>query len=311
MWLACQGRGCMHPVARGHPLRATHSRDGGGTIGSVTMSKQAVARARRMPGALAFIDSMDREQRSGAALLAGGLAYRLFFWLVAFGLVVAAAASFWVESSEGSLVDAGKSFGLSGVAAQSAATAVKSGAHARWYFLGAGLILLVYFGIGAVRALRVAAVIAWQLEPRRLRRPLRASAAFTGIFVLGLTTTMIVSWIRSHAPGLGVLATAGAGAAFLALALLAFRLLPRPEHLPAKAELPGAVLVGCGLTGIHLFVVYYLSDKLERSPKLYGALGASTVVLVGLFLVARVLVAALFLNATLHERRRPWFTPSG
>ncbi len=264
-----------------------------------------------MPAALAFFDSMEREQRSGAALLAGGLAYRLFFWLVAFGLLVAAAASFWVESSQKSLVDAGKSFGLSGVAARSAAAAVQSGAHARWYFLAAGLILLVYFGIGAVRALRVAAFIAWQLEPRRLRRPLRASAAFTGIFVLGLTATTIASWVRSHAPGLGWLATGGAGAAFLALALLAFSFLPRPERLAARAELPGAVLVGCGLTGIHLFVVYYLSDKLERSPKLYGALGASTVVLVGLFLVARVLVAAMFLNATLHERRGTWFTRSG
>ena len=42
-----------------------------------------------------LIESFEREQRSGAALLAGGLAYRLFFWLVSFGLVVAAAASFW------------------------------------------------------------------------------------------------------------------------------------------------------------------------------------------------------------------------
>jgi len=264
-----------------------------------------------MPGALAFFDSMEREQRSGAALLAGGLAYRLFFWLVAFGLVVAAAASFWVTSSQHSLVEAAKSFGLSGVAAHSAAAAVSSGAHARWYLLVAGLILLVYFGIGAVRALRVAAFIAWQLEPQRLRKPLRASLAFTGIFVLGLTTTMTASWLRGHAPGLGLLATAGAGVAFLALAQLTFSLLPRPEHLPARAKLPGAVLVGCGLSAIHLFVVYYLSDKLERSPKLYGTLGASTVVLVGLFLVARVLVAAMFLNATLHERRDGWFTRSG
>lgn len=275
------------------------------------MSKQAVARARRMPAALAFFDSMEREQRSGAALLAGGLAYRLFFWLVAFGLAVAAAASFWVRSSEGSLVDAAKSFGLSGVAARSAASAVSSGAHARWYLLASGVILLVYFGIGAVRALRVAAFIAWQLQPRRMRRPLRASATFTGMFVLALSTTMIASWIRSHTGGVGVLATVATGVAFFGLALLAFSFLPRPEGIGARAELPGAVLVGFGLTGIHLFVVYYLSDKLERSPKLYGTLGASTVVLVGLFLVARVIVASMFLNATLHERRAGWFTRSG
>ena len=282
---------------------ATRSRDGGATIGSVAMSKQAVARARRMPAALAFFDSMEREQRSGAALLAGGLAYRLFFWLVAFGLLVAAAASFWVTSSQRSLEDATKSFGLSGVAAHSASAAVRSGAHGRWYLLAAGLILLVYFGIGAVRALRVAAFIAWQLKPERLRKPVRASASFTGVFVLGLTISMIACWVRTQAPALGVLATSAAGVAFLALALLAFSFLPRPEHLAWRAALPGAALVGFGLTAIHLIVVYYLAAKLERSPKLYGTLGASTVVLVGLFLVARVVVAAMFLNATLHLRR--------
>ena len=52
-----------------------------------------------------------------------------------------------------------------------------------------------------------------------------------------------------------------------------------------------------------MFVVYYLSDKLERSPQLYGVLGASTVVLLGLFLIARVAVASMFLNATIKRRR--------
>jgi uncharacterized BrkB/YihY/UPF0761 family membrane protein len=226
-------------------------------------------------------------------------------------LVTAAIASFWVRSSEGSLVDAAKSFGLSGVAARSAASAVSSGSHARWYLLTSGLVLLAYFGLGAVRALRVAAIIAWQLEPTRLRRPISASAAFTGVFVLAFTATMIASWTRSHFAVLGLVVTCGAVAVFMLLALVVFDLLPKPEGVTWRSMLPGAVLVGCGITAIHLFVVYYLSAKLERSPKLYGTLGASTVVLVGLFLIARVIVSALFLNATLHRRHRTGFTPSG
>lgn len=79
----------------------------------------------------------------------------------------------------------------------------------------------------------------------------------------------------------------------------------RPPFPPTtwRSLLPGAALVGSGLTGIHLFTVYYLSGKLERSPKLYGTLGASTVVLLGLFLIARVIVSAMFLNATVERRR--------
>src|SRR5689334_21279222 len=140
--------------------------------------ERAAARSRQLPGAPHALESLKQEQRSGAGLLAGGLAYRLFFWLVAFGLVIAAVASFWVRTDSGSLADAGKSFGLSGVAARSATSAVSEGSYARWYLLVAGVVLVAYFGIGAVRALRVTALIAWQLDPTRLRRPLRASGTF-------------------------------------------------------------------------------------------------------------------------------------
>lgn len=248
------------------------------------------------------LESFENEQRSGAGLLAGGLAYRLFFWLVAFGLAIAAAASFWVRwEGQGSLTHAGKSFGLSGVAARSAATAVASGSQSRWYFLIAGVLLLIYFGTGGVRALRVAAIIAWRLPPSRLRHALRASGLFTTIFALGLAITIFASWERHHSAGIGLAVTLGGIAAFVGLALLAFHLLPHPEGTHLIALLPGALLVGFGITGIHVFVVYYLSDKLERSPQLYGVLGASTVVLLGLYLIARVVISAMFLNATLER----------
>ena len=106
-------------------------------------SERAVTRAQRLPGASHAAAALRHEQLSGAGLLAGGLAYRLFFWLVSFGLVIAASASFWVRSEPGSLTDAGKGIGLSGAAARSASAAVREGSHARWYLLVAGLVLLV------------------------------------------------------------------------------------------------------------------------------------------------------------------------
>jgi uncharacterized BrkB/YihY/UPF0761 family membrane protein len=251
------------------------------------------------PWARRVFESFEREQRSGAGLLAGGLAYRLFFWLVAFGLLVAAVASFWSRTDEGGLADAGKSFGLSGVAARSAADAVHGGSHARWYLLVSGLVLVAYFGLGAVRAMRVAAFIAWQLKPTRVRKPVRSSAMFTGIFVLGFVVTMLMTWLREHTAVIGLVATAGGVLAYAALALLALSWLPRPQYGTWRQLLPGAALAAVGMTGFHLFVVYYLSDKLERSPNLYGTLGAATVVLLGLYLIARVIVSAMFLNATL------------
>jgi uncharacterized BrkB/YihY/UPF0761 family membrane protein len=264
--------------------------------------ERGLERAQKLPYAHVALHSFEREQRSGAGLLAGGLAYRFFFWLVAFGLVIAAVASFWVRDDEGSLEHAAKSFGLSGVAARSAAGAVSDGSNARWYLLVSGIALLGYFGVGAVRAMRVTAIIAWELKPTRMRSPVRSSATFTGLFVLGVVTTLTASWVREHATLLGVLLTCATIAIYLALALCAFSLLPRPVDTTWKSLLPGAVLAAVGTCALHVFTVYYLAAKLERSPKLYGTLGAATVVLLGLYLIARVLVSAMFLNAALHRR---------
>ena len=49
----------------------------------------------RVPGGPAVFESLERERAAGSSLIAGGLAYRLFLWLVPFGVVLAALGSFW------------------------------------------------------------------------------------------------------------------------------------------------------------------------------------------------------------------------
>src|SRR5436190_17974449 len=96
------------------------------------LGERARAELERIPGVGAMLESFDTEQKSGAPLLAGGLAYRLFFWVVAFGLLLAAALSFWSEEDGGGVESAAESFGLAGVAAHLATTAIENGAHVRW-----------------------------------------------------------------------------------------------------------------------------------------------------------------------------------
>ena len=47
----------------------------------------------------------------------------------------------------------------------------------------------------------------------------------------------------------------------------------------------------------------HFAYRLDHSNDLYGALGLAVVMMLFLFLVARLFVAAQFLNATLHRRR--------
>jgi uncharacterized BrkB/YihY/UPF0761 family membrane protein len=267
------------------------------------LATTAREQAARVPGFDALIEALETEQRSGAPLLAGGLAYRFFFWLVSFGLFSAAVLSFWVRSSADDVKSVAQSFGLAGVATTSATNAVYNGSHARWYLLISGTCLLLYFGIGAMRALHVTGILAWGLEPKRLQRPLRAGVLFSlallGLLVLSLGT----EWVRHHAPGTGLLAIAAIGALWVAVIVLAMYVLPHRPLDSWTALLPGAIEVGVGLALIQTIVVYYLAAKLERSPNLYGTLGAATVVLLWLFLFARLIVSGMFLNATLQRRR--------
>jgi uncharacterized BrkB/YihY/UPF0761 family membrane protein len=55
---------------------------------------------------------------------------------------------------------------------------------------------------------------------------------------------------------------------------------------------------------MHLVVVLYLAPRLAHSPSLYGSLGAATVVMLWLYLIARLVVSAAFLNATLWQRKQ-------
>jgi len=68
----------------------------------------------------------------GANLLAGGLAYRFFFWLVSVGAVGGAISSFWADSEPADLESTARSFGLTATAAAAFRDAVDVGTTPRW-----------------------------------------------------------------------------------------------------------------------------------------------------------------------------------
>jgi uncharacterized BrkB/YihY/UPF0761 family membrane protein len=259
---------------------------------------------QRVPGAPAVVESFERERAAGSVLLAGGLAYRFFLWLVPFGLVLAALASEWSAEDPRGLRNVVQDYGLAGAAANSALAAVRDERHSRWYFLAAGVTLLFWFGMGAVRALRVAHTIAWAEGSAKLQRPLRASVVFTG-FVVGLTFIGFGTRYVGHEVSgtAGVLALVAMFAVYLAVAFAAVSLLPH-GRAPWTAILPGVLFVGVGLQLMHLVVALYLAPRLARSPSLYGSLGAATVIMLWLYLIARLFISAAFLNATVWQRKQ-------
>jgi uncharacterized BrkB/YihY/UPF0761 family membrane protein len=57
------------------------------------------------------------------------------------------------------------------------------------------------------------------------------------------------------------------------------------------------------MRALGLAAATYFAYRLDHSGDLYGAFGVAIVMMLYLFVVARVFVAAQFLNATLHRRR--------
>ncbi len=275
----------------------------GRVAGARARAEHAVARvSQHVPWKDVIVRALERERFAAAGLLAGGLAYRLFFWLVPFGLVAAALLSFWVEADPAGLEHAAEDFGLSGAAADAATEAIEQDAHSRWYFLAAGVVLLAWFGAGAVRALSVAHAVAWRLVPPKVRRPYRAGWVFTGTMVALVLVSSGTAFVREWAAGPGLGLTLGLLVLFAGVHIWGSTLLPsRATHW--RDFVPGAVLAALGAQAIHLVAVLYLAPKLGRSSALYGTLGAATVVLLWLYLLARLLVGAAFLNAALWERR--------
>jgi uncharacterized BrkB/YihY/UPF0761 family membrane protein len=99
-----------------------------------------------------------------------------------------------------------------------------------------------------------------------------------------------------------VIATVLIGIAYVWLAFLVLWVLPRPS-VHWTALLPGAIAIGLGLQVIHLVNVYFISYRISTSSETYGALGVAAAILLSLFLIGRLFVAGVILNATLWERQ--------
>ena len=264
---------------------------------------ERVASARErvdaMPGAPLVREVIETERDLGGGLIAGGVAFRIFLWLVPLGLVVAALLSFWVEHDEDGLEEATREFGVGAAAAQAAAEALEAGDRNAGLVLVFGLVMLAWFSLGAVRALILAHALAWQLKPPRIRRPFRVIATFNGLFVGYTAVSLGLAWLREQLGTISILGTALTLAASTGVALTAMWLLPRRATTP-RDLLPGALLVAVGAQLIQIAVLFYFAPRLGRSEETYGALGTAATLLVWLYVISRLITGAAFLNST------PW-----
>jgi uncharacterized BrkB/YihY/UPF0761 family membrane protein len=275
-------------------------------------ANETLATAReRVPWVETGFQALQRELDYGGGLLAGGLAYRLFLWLLPIGLVGAQILGFWLDADNDSVEGAAKEFGIGAAAIASASDAVDASGPNRVLLLLTGLVLLSWFSLAFVRALQLAYSLAWGLPRPRLRKPAAAVLVFNGLFLAVVLASAALAWLRQELGLLGIVGVVATVAFRTAVALVVMWLLPRRADRWQEL-LPGAVLVSVGGQLVGVAVVFYFAPKIGRSSELYGTLGTAAVLLVWLYVVARLITSGAFLNATIWERRNGGSTaPAG
>jgi uncharacterized BrkB/YihY/UPF0761 family membrane protein len=268
------------------------------------MSERLLAardRVETLPGGSLAREVLAGERELGGGLIAGGVAFRVFLWIVPFGLVVAALLSFWSDHDREGLESATREFGIGAAAAGAAVDALEQGDRNAFLVLVIGLVLLAWFSLGAVRALVLAYALAWQMTPPRIRRPFSAILLFNGLFVLYTLSFAGVTWLRAQIGVTALLSTFATLAITAGIALCAMWYLPH-HGTSLRALFPGALLVAVGDHAVHVAVLFYFAPRLGRAEETYGALGAAATILVWLYVVSRLATGAAFLNAALWSR---------
>jgi uncharacterized BrkB/YihY/UPF0761 family membrane protein len=267
-------------------------------------AREEFERAREQHASVRIVvQAFESDRRRAGGLLAGGLAYRIFLWQIPLALFLVTALGLATELSGDDPADLARKTGMTAALAGAVAQAVAASHSARWWLLVLGAFLTVWAGRGVYRGVRLVSELAWDA-----RAPggssLKGSLAVTGFGLLALG-------LQAFLPKLSDVLDVPAVLRFIlglvlasSLTFVVLWLLPR-AHAPWTSIVPGAALMGVGLRLLGLAASTYFAYRLDHSNDLYGALGLAVVMMLFLFLIARLFVAAQFLNSTLHRRREP------
>jgi uncharacterized BrkB/YihY/UPF0761 family membrane protein len=248
------------------------------------------------------VEMVDLDRRRAGGLIAGGIAFRAFLWLVPTSLFAAGVLSFFRDTSHERPDEVARKLGLGGVAASSVADAVDQSNRHTIVLIALGAFFMLYFGLSLLRALRIACVLAWELPPVRRPHTLRDGAIVSLALLAQLTAGATASALRSGGAG-DIWITVASAAFTCAIWLGIAQLLPHGDA-PISALLPGAAIMMIALQALAIATVYYFARRIETSGNLYGPLGVAATLLLWLYVIARVFVASMFLDAALWRRRQ-------
>ncbi|MGH2702730.1 MAG: YhjD/YihY/BrkB family envelope integrity protein [Actinomycetota bacterium] len=241
----------------------------------------------------------EEDKGRGGGLLAGGLAYRVFIWLLPAALVASSLLRLFSDLGGKSASATAKDLGMGAAVAASVSRASAQTGRAAPALLVVGLVIMLWAARGVLKALRLVSAIAWGMRPAPLRSPIRPTLATAGILAVLPVYGVAVAPLYGGSLAGDIVATLLAIAGIVAMVTWATGTLPRPDDVRRFDLIPGAIMFAVGIEALRLATTLYFAEKLERVDDLYGALGLAAVLMTYLYLVARLAVVGVMANAAI------------
>ena len=253
----------------------------------------------------AAFEAGDLDRRRAGSLLAGGIAFRLFLWLLPAGLFFAGLVGLVRPSGSAQPDHVARTLGLGASVAAIVRQATRESHEGSGFLLVVGIGLTLYMSISLIRSLRVAFVLAWE-EPFGRRPHLLRDGAILSVGLMSMFLIESGVAYLKHRVGVGASLLLSLVPLLIGGGLSVGVALLLPHGTAGwRALVPGAAMFALGVGALHLATVFYFAPRLTRAPALYGSLGTAATLLAWLYLIARIVVASAFLNATLWRRRIP------
>src|SRR5215213_5072112 len=153
----------------------------------------------------AALEAGDLDRRRAGSLLAGGIAFRVFLWLLPAALFVAALGGLLQPAGDASPERVAQDLGLAASVASTDAEATRQSDRGAVALIAIGITLMLYTSTSLVRALRIAHVLAGEEPFRRRPRWLRDGAILSAALVGMLAIETGITYLRHHDAALSLL----------------------------------------------------------------------------------------------------------
>jgi membrane protein len=244
----------------------------------------------------------ELDSQVGGGILAGALAFRIFLFMVPFVYVVFTV----LGSASGALsqdpAQLARDLGITGVLASAV---VKAQDQSAWTLavLVAGAAVALFLTAGSLlKALYVVHWLIWRV-PRVMPTGLVPRLILIGFTLAASALGVAINDVRNSSGAAGVVI------AIVVIAACSFALwwrvswkLPHPP-VPARALIPGALLMAVGADVLHLLTTYWIGHLVARKTSTYGSVGIALAVLLWVYILGRIIVASAGLNAALYRRQ--------